>query len=90
MDQKIVALKAFPLQETFRNEWRLQIDSLEKSIAFLDMYLDRALKQMPSASELRDPQLAFCRTETPLIMQESREALRLLRLLSDPASYDDY
>ncbi len=89
MDNKVLPLIQPTPESVFKNEWRLQILSLEKTIAFMDQQLAGALKRIRAKSEDDKAWLDFCETERPLIMQEAREAIRLLRLLSDPQAHCD-
>jgi hypothetical protein len=89
MDNNILPLVQPTTQDIFRNEWRLQLLSLEKSIGFMDLQLDASLKRIAPQNKEDQAWLNFCKVERPLIMQEAREALRLLRLLSDPQSHCD-
>jgi len=84
-----VSLKKAVALDTFRTEWALKLHSIEESLGFLHLQLSWALQELETPSEHREDNLVFCKTETPLVMQDAREALRLLRFLSDPESHCD-
>jgi len=89
MDNKILPLLQPVSQAVFGNEWRLQLQSLEKCIGFMDQQLEASFERIHPQHKEDETWLDFCQVERPLIMQEAREALRLLRLLSDPQSHCD-
>jgi len=89
MDQKIIPIPRSLPQSTFRNEWGLQLHSLDKSICFLHKHLKAAVEELAIVSPETSENTDFCKTEVALVMQDAREALRLLRLLSDPENHCD-
>ena len=89
MEQKIYPLAQPTSQTVFRNEWTLQLQTLEKTIGFMNQQLEMALLQLQPTDEEHEAWLDFCKSETPLIVQEAEDAIGMLRLLSDPRSHCD-
>lgn len=89
MDHKVLPLIQPSSKAVFSNEWRLQLNVLEKTIGFLDMQLEANLQRLEPQNQDESAWLDFCKTERPLILQEAREALQILRLLTNPQSHCD-
>ena len=90
MNQTIIKMPRSLAQDTFRNEWGIQLHSLEKSVHFLHKHLEAALEELAILSPASSQNTDFCKSEVPLVMQEAREAIRLLRLLSNTETHSDH
>jgi len=86
MDRKIIPLQHKTASRILETEWSQQLLSLEHGLNFFEEYFLWSTQQI---SELEKNGVVsdcpestqFFHTEAPLILEESREALRIMKLL---------
>ena len=77
-------------KETFKNEWALQLKSLERSVNFLNVQLEWSVKTLRALETTEhDSLLAFCEVEAPIVMNDAREAISFLRLVVNASGHCD-
>lgn len=93
MDRNIIPLKRDTANRAFRSEWAHQLDAIEKSLGFFQEYFLWASQRISTLESVADAESApecamFYASEAPAVLEESRESLRVLRLLSHKCGND--
>ena len=87
MKRNIVPLQRETASQVFNTEWTYQLASLEQSLQFLEEYCLWVTQQFnygqkPPYQSVSKELLQFYQTETPMILEDAKEALQVLRMIT--------
>lgn len=86
--EKIIQFQQENVTQTFQSECSYQFVSVEKSINFLEEFFLWATNEISQAAYEVPPKapsetIKYYEAEGPLVIEEAREAMRILRFISE-------